>query len=506
MADNGGAALAAEDLRRLARGCWAQARPQAALEAAWQAFDRAPGERATKRLLVDLLRQYPAELSADRRAAFLALLTDREVEPDHLNAAGWHLVLRENPTSDAEMLAVLAERLERDELALALLREAPVGLALAERLIARVRRWLLLSGQWRGRPALVAALHAQAALNGGAWPFDVNESERFEDLANRGMAAAYLPVRPTRHAAELNAADPVTRAVAAQYEAWPYPAWTRITLSEPKRLADTIRALDDDAAAALPDEAKILIAGCGTGREAAVVAQNYPDAIVTAIDVSEASLDYGRRRCSELGIAGVRFRKLDLHAAPALNEKFHAVYCSGVLHHLPDPERGLRVLADVLQPGGVMRIMVYSRVARLRVAGARKLIGDLMQEPVSDELLRQVRRRLLEQPEHPLATYAMRSRDFATLAGTHDLLLHRHEDPLDIPRLQRALENAGLRVLSFRLPTPPIAARYDAMFPGDPRHRDIGSLARFEMSKGGQFLGNYNIWCCKSPSQTRLSA
>ena len=37
---------------------------------------------------------FPLELAPERRSAFLGLLTDRQVEPDHLSRAGWHLVLR----------------------------------------------------------------------------------------------------------------------------------------------------------------------------------------------------------------------------------------------------------------------------------------------------------------------------------------------------------------------------------------------------------------------------
>jgi hypothetical protein len=117
-----------------------------------------------------------------------------------------------------------------------------------------------------------------------------------------------------------------------------------------------------------------------------------------------------------------------------------------------------------------------------------------MQEPVSDDSLRLVRQRLLQQPEHPLAAHVTRSCDFATLAGTHDLLLHRHEDPFDITRIKHALDHFGLRLLSFTLPTRAAAARYDAIFPHDPRHQDIESLARFERS---EIAGNYQFWCCK---------
>jgi SAM-dependent methyltransferase len=51
------------------------------------------------------------------------------------------------------------------------------------------------------------------------------------------------------------------------------------------------------------------VAGCGTGREAASVALTFPDARVTAIDISETSLRYARRQCAEVGrqISNLRY-------------------------------------------------------------------------------------------------------------------------------------------------------------------------------------------------------
>jgi 2-polyprenyl-3-methyl-5-hydroxy-6-metoxy-1,4-benzoquinol methylase len=436
--------------------------------------------------------------------AYLKLLTDQKVEPNFINVAGWRLTLRGHPfpvDADDIALETLITELEDDELALALLRESPVGFAPAERLLSRLRRWLLLSGRWLQHPAMVGALKSQASLNGGAWSFDEFEQALLDDQDCSPMIAAYLPLRQPRNAAiGANSRDPVTRAVTAQYEGWPYPSWTRITVGEVRRLPDVIATMDADLAKALPVEASMLIAGCGTGRHAASIALHYPDATITAIDVSEASLEYAYRQCAALGVANVRFLNLDLHDVADLGERFHAVHCAGVLHHLPDPERGLQILADVLHPGGVMHIMVYNRYQRLMIRGARAfLTSDLLQEPVSDDLLRRARQRFLQQPEHPAAAYVMNSPDFATLAGTHDLLLHRHEDPFDIGRIERALDRAGLRILSFHLPSPVIAARYDAMFPGDPRHCDIRSFARFELSEPSM-LANYIFWCCAAPS------
>jgi SAM-dependent methyltransferase len=489
-----------KDLCRLARAYWVQDRPRSAVETAWAAFDLDSSDREVKQLLIDLLECFPSELASERRSAFLGLLTDREVEPLFLSPAGWHLVLRSHALAGDALedaaLELLAVAFGSDELAIALLREAPVRSSVAERLLTRLRRWLLLSGEWRRHSGLVSALIAQASLNGGAWPFDEAERARLGD-ADSAPVAAYLPRRPVTGAVEAEAADPVTRAVTAQYEGWPYPVWTRIMLAKPRRFPDVVQEIDPRAAQDLPVDANMLIAGCGTGRQAASVASQYPDAKVTAIDVSEASLDYGRRQCAALGLDGVQFRKLDLYDVAQLCQRFEAIYCAGVLHHLPDPERGLGALADVLRPGGIMHIMVYSRLARLWVPGARTFIRDLAQQPVSDDLLREVRRRFLERLEHPLAAYIIRSEDFATLAGTHDLLLHRYEDPFDIPRIKRALERFGLRLLSFQLPTPPATVRYDAMFPGDPKHCDVNSWYAFEKREPWLFAGMYSFWCRK---------
>ncbi|HYD36588.1 MAG TPA: class I SAM-dependent methyltransferase, partial [Allosphingosinicella sp.] len=155
---------------------------------------------------------------------------------------------------------------------------------------------------------LADALARQAGHNGGAWWFDSEERERL--ATDSGFAAAYLPPSPTVPRGRSGAG--ITAAVADQYRAWPYPAWTRIDAPDPTTLPAAIEAVDPGGAP-LPRAARVLVAGCGTGREAAILARRFPDARITAIDVSETSLAYAAERCAGLGID---FRQLDLHAAP----------------------------------------------------------------------------------------------------------------------------------------------------------------------------------------------
>src|SRR5262249_3627504 len=113
---------------------------------------------------------------------------------------------------------------------------------------------------------------------------------------------------------------------------------------------------------------------------------------------------------------------------------------------------------------------------------------------MSDDLLRRARERLLQQT---VSKWALQSRDFFSLAGVHDMLLHRHEDPFDIPRIARALDQMQLRLLAFLLPTPDAARRYDDRFPDDPLQRDVMSWQHFEKAEPFIFEGMFGFWCRK---------
>ena len=199
-----------------------------------------------KGLLVDLLLNYPTELNSERRPALLALLTDRHVEPNCLSPAGWRLVLQsiapdEAAPDDAE-LERLAEALETDELAIALLREAPVFCRRRSGCSRGFGAGCCSPGSGAATPALCPLWRRRQVSTAARGPW-MTPSARL-DGAEGSLVAAYLPRPASTLAGEADAADPVTRTVAAHYESWPYPAWTRITRCKPQRLPDVVRALD----------------------------------------------------------------------------------------------------------------------------------------------------------------------------------------------------------------------------------------------------------------------
>ena len=80
------------------------------------------------------------------------------------------------------------------------------------------------------------------------------------------------------------------------------------------------------------------------------------------------------RMTNELKINDIEYFQGDLLDMNKLNKKFDFIDCSGVLHHLEDPILGWKSLLKHLHPGGVMRVSLYSKIARKDVLSFRELI------------------------------------------------------------------------------------------------------------------------------------
>jgi SAM-dependent methyltransferase len=267
--------------------------------------------------------------------------------------------------------------------------------------------------------------------------------------------------------------------------------WERVTRVPGDTLAARIAALGPDAPQ-LPDDAEILVAGCGTGRETALLAMRAPHARITAVDLSRASLAYARSRHAAIDTRNVSFEQRDLREATAEADRYDYISSTGVIHHLPDPEADWACLAHALKPGGVMGLMVYSKIARMRIKAAQYRIADLMKRPVDDDLLREARMRLIAD-DHPVA----HSTDFAALGGVHDLLFNTYEDPFDVARIRAGIERLGLNFLGFHLPGAERRARYRHDNPHDPWFRDYDAWAALELREPGLYAGMYGFWCAK---------
>ena len=461
----------------------------AKLDTARRLLHANPDDREARSSLAQLFRVAPDMAEPDDQSIVQSLLTDPMRDPGALEQAGWAL-LRKAGLPDAGIdPAATARWLEESDLARALLTETRVTMLPIERSLTALRRWLLLTRGDAAFPLTVAALARQAAINGGAWPFDSAEREVL--AAGAPITLAYLPPRQGKGAPSAAFAAPVTLAVAAQYESWPYPTWTRAVVAPGDTLTARLAALGPGAPSA-PAHPEILVAGCGTGREAALWAGRVPKGRVTAIDLSATSLRYAAERGRDRSNSD--FVQLELHDVATLGRRCDVIACSGVLHHLPAPETGWAALADVLEPGGVMQVMLYSKLARMLVLSARHRIRDLLDRPIDDDLLREARARLMSDPPHDITA----SPDFYDLGGVHDLLVHVHEDAFDIPRIRSAVDRLGLALLRFDLPSAEARTWYKREYPDDPWQRDYASWAATERRNPRIFSAMYRFWCMKA--------
>jgi ubiquinone/menaquinone biosynthesis C-methylase UbiE len=106
-----------------------------------------------------------------------------------------------------------------------------------------------------------------------------------------------------------------------------------------------------------PAGSRVLEAGCGVGAQTVTLAENSPHALITSIDVSEASLAEAKRSVEAAGITNVQFQQADIFHLPFESESFDHVFVCFVLEHLSQPVEALAILKDLLKTGGTMTVI-----------------------------------------------------------------------------------------------------------------------------------------------------
>jgi SAM-dependent methyltransferase len=129
---------------------------------------------------------------------------------------------------------------------------------------------------------------------------------------------------------------------------------------------------------------RILDAGCGTGVSTEYLVHLNPDAVVVGIDLSAGALEVAKERCQKSGATRAEFHHLSLFDVEQLPGEFDLINCVGVLHHTPDPIRGVQALAKKLAPGGLLHIFVYGELGRWEVRLMQEAIALLQGDQRGD--------------------------------------------------------------------------------------------------------------------------
>jgi len=289
--------------------------------------------------------------------------------------------------------------------------------------------------------------------------------------------------------------------VAAQYETAPYPRWTRLGMSQREgEMRRSLEAYFEAGKLAFMDHPyDVLVAGCGTGMDAVQIALGYgQNALVVALDLSMTSLAHASRMASRFGARNIEFKQgaiEEISKLPEYISRFRMIECGGVLHHMDDPLQGWRSLVECLTPGGIMRISLYSAIARSNLTALRN-------DPAypgadcSDVQLRAFRRLLLTRPATQLGSELKGSPDFYTASGFRDLVLHVSEKCLTLAEIAGHLDELKLVFRGFQ---PPMF--FDLLRRNYPNELWPGSLAHWaelEHEIPMLFAGMYKFWCAKA--------
>lgn len=251
---------------------------------------------------------------------------------------------------------------------------------------------------------------------------------------------------------ERSLSNPVTQGSAQVvrdfYEEHPYPPPVDDLDSYRERWKDKGRRRADYhmlwPADPFREDRSVLIAGCGTS-QAAKYALRWPQAEVTGIDVSATSV-----RCTEAlqrkyKLDNLHVQQLPVEQAAEVGHQFAQIVCTGVLHHLPNPDAGLRALRGVLQPTGALNLMVYAPYGRTGIYLLQDYCRRLGIGTSADEI-RDLAATLQSLPQdHPIVPLLRNAPDFRSDEGLADALLHPQDRSYSVPELCEFVAGNGLR-------------------------------------------------------------
>ena len=163
---------------------------------------------------------------------------------------------------------------------------------------------------------------------------------------------------------------------------------------------------------------------------------------------------YGKRQGEALGVDRIEWARGDILALAGFERRFDMIDCGGVLHHMREPMGGWRILRNLLKPGGVMKIGLYSELARAEFVGlGAELAAVATAEENLADRIRSYRHEIIALPDDAPLKRVLALHDFYTLSECRDLLFHIKEHHFNLPEIARCLDALDLEFIGFEMQT-----------------------------------------------------
>jgi len=189
----------------------------------------------------------------------------------------------------------------------------------------------------------------------------------------------------------------------------------------------------------------VLVAGCGTW-QSAKFAISHPAARVNAIDISRTSLEHTAALKQKYNLTNLEVKELPIESVGDLNRQFDMIVSTGVLHHLADPDAGLRALRSVLKPDGAMYLMVYAPYGRTGVSMLQEYCR-MLGIGTSPQEINDLSAALRGLPEyHPLVSMLRGERNALDAGALVDALLNPRDRTYSVTQVYEFLERSDLKL------------------------------------------------------------
>jgi 2-polyprenyl-3-methyl-5-hydroxy-6-metoxy-1,4-benzoquinol methylase len=293
--------------------------------------------------------------------------------------------------------------------------------------------------------------------------------------------------------------NPVSVKVQNQYEENPYPRWKDIGFNTASNYQQAL--LKNFPQLNLSHwqgkkKLNVLVAGCGTGRQAIRLASYFNDLNIVAIDLSGRSLAYAKQQANKYNVDNIQFIQADILEFSDFPMLFDVIECSGVLHHMEDPEQGLQSLSNLLSPTGVMKIALYSETARKQVITFRKLIAQNKQQSGKDLDQRLLRQALLMNQIPGDWNEIVNSHDFYSMSNCRDLIFHEQEHQFTPNKISILLADNQLDFIGM-LPTTSARQAFEQSIGNMYDKNTLENWNKVEQEQEDIFSGMYQFYCRK---------
>lgn len=225
---------------------------------------------------------------------------------------------------------------------------------------------------------------------------------------------------------------------------------------------------------------RVLIPGGGTGDCTMYLAEQLRDtpAEIVYLDMSHASMAIAQERAKVRGLTNITWIHDSILNLPKLNlGLFDYITCTGVLHHMTDPQAGLDALKSVLHPEGSIFLLLYAQYGRTGIYQMQDVLRRIhVNEEDIQKKIDNTKTLLKTLPSGNWFNFFANEWAFEmkTDIGIYDLLLHPQDRAYTVPELYDYVEKSGL-VIHKLLITDHVLA--DVLFQPETFIRDPAILA-----------------------------